>query len=376
MNAPGEVRCWQNRGRDTASVRLVAEVEGAEDIDAYLRSLGASEQQIAIARRQCHLAGLAGDLVLSEGIALSAADIACRAGIEVEAAVGLWRTLGVLVPDAETVMFSEGDADLTSFVVEFAPTGFGGDELLRVLGASLARVAEAAVSFFVQTAEPESIPTDDDALIVARKVATATAGALRLGDGMGAVFAHHLHDAIERQRIAQADVTERSLHRLAVGFVDLVGFTPLALHTTPTALLELINLFEIKAFEVASANNGRIVKHIGDEVMFVALDAASACTIGRDITAAYAEGIEPRGGVAFGDVITRHGDYYGAVVNLASRLAELAVPKEVLVDEATAASAGATFTFRPAGHRLLKGFDGPLEVYSLDAPHPEGEGCQ
>lgn len=71
--------------------------------------------------------------------------------------------------------------------------------------------------------------------------------------------------------------------------------------------------------------------------------------------------------MAFGNVITRHGDYYGPVVNLASRLAELAVPKEVLVDEATALSAQSAFTFRPAGHRLLKGFETPREVFSLHA---------
>ena len=100
--------------------------------------------------------------------------------------------------------------------------------------------------------------------------------------------------------------------------------------------------------------------------MFVALDAGAGCAIARDITAAYSEDIEPRGGVAFGDVITRHGDYYGTVVNLASRLAELAVPGEVLVDEATASSASGPFAFRPAGRRLLKGFDEPLEVFSLD----------
>jgi adenylate cyclase len=352
----------------------MAEAEEALDIDTYLLSLGATEQEIAIARRDCHLAGLSGDLILSAGISLSAADLAERTSIGVDDAVALWRTLGVAVPDGETVMFTERDADLTSFVVKLAATEFGGIELLRVLGSSLARVAEAAVSFFVQTAEPESIPTEADALVAAQLVAMATAGALQLGDSMGAVFAHHLHDAIERQRIAQVDVTDRSLHRLAVGFVDLVGFTPLALHTTPSALLELITLFEIKAFEVVSAYNGRIVKHIGDEVMFVALDAASACAIARDITVAYAEGIEPRGGVAFGEVITRHGDYYGAVVNLASRLAELAVPKEVLVDEATSASAGRGFSFRPAGHRLLKGFDRPLEVYSLDSAAPAEPG--
>jgi adenylate cyclase len=119
-----------------------------------------------------------------------------------------------------------------------------------------------------------------------------------------------------------------------------------------------------------SAHNGRIVKHIGDEVMFIALHAGDGCAIGRDITAAFGDGIEPRGGVCFGDVIARHGDYYGKVVNLASRLADLAIPGEVLVDGETASAASDTFAFQPAGHRVLKGFDDPIEVFSLDTSAP------
>ena len=183
---------------------------------------------------------------------------------------------------------------------------------------------------------------------------------------VGPIFCHHLRDAIERQRIAQAGVSERSLHRLAIGFVDLVGFTPLSLHTAPELLLRLVSDFEVRAFEVASEHGGRIVKHIGDEVMCVALDAASGCRIARDITTAFGDGIEPRGGVAFGDVISRHGDYYGNVVNLAARLADLAIPGEVLVDAETAKSASESLGFSPAGHRLLKGYDDPIEVFSLD----------
>ena len=162
----------------------------------------------------------------------------------------------------------------------------------------------------------------------------------------------------------EAPSAERRI--VSVLFADLVGFTPLSQRTSPAKLLELISQFEAQAFEVASGHGGRIVKHIGDEVMFVALDAGAGCAIARDITTAYSEGIEPRGGVAFGDVITRHGDYYGTVVNLASRLAELAVPGEVLVNAATASSAGDPFEFRPAGRRLLKGFEQPVEVFSLD----------
>ncbi len=260
----------------------------------------------------------------------------------------MWRTMGVVVPDEDRPMFSEDDAEFTDFLVQANPVGSHGGELLRVLGSSLSRVAEAAVAVYVQTQEPDQDLPGLDILAWAKGQAAVNAAALRLGDSMGAVFAHHMRDAIDRQRAAQTEVSDRSLHRLAVGFVDLVGFTPLSLHTSPTSLLELIGDFEGRAFEVAANHQGRIVKHIGDEVMFVAPDAGDGCAIALEITASSGTGIEPRGGVCYGDVITRHGDYYGPVVNLASRLADLAVPGEVLVDADTArAASGAFHSARP-----------------------------
>ncbi len=300
----------------------MAQPDDSKSIDAFLRSLGASKEQIAVARRDGSISRLSGDLVLAQGATLSATELASRAGVEVAAVLSLWRTLGVHVPDEHQPMFSERDAVLTAHLRRMNPVGpNNGDELLRVLGSSLARVAEAAVALYVQTVQPQIDLPETDMVTWAKDLAAAVAAALRLGDSMGAIFAHHMRDAIDRQRTAQSGATDRSLYRLAVGFVDLVGFTPLSLHSSPSELLELITAFEVRAFDVAAAHEGRIVKHIGDEVMFVALDAAAGCAIARDITAEYSQGIEPRGGVAYGEVISRHGDYYGTVVNLASRLA-------------------------------------------------------
>ena len=338
----------------------------SEGIDAALRSLGARDDQIEEAHRTGYPVGLAADLVLTQGAEFSPADLAARIGVPVERVLDLWRTLGVNVPDAGAPMFSERDAEFTASIIRTNPVGAHGDELLRVLGTSLTRVAEAAVAVYVQTVEPTLDLPDVDISVWVRNMAEATGAARQLGDSMGTIFPHLLRDAIVRQRAAQTEGGDRSLYRLAVGFVDLVGFTPLSRRSSPSKLLELISQFEVKAFEVATGHGGRIVKHIGDEVMFVALDAVAWCAIARDITAAYTEGIEPRAGVAFGDVISRHGDYYGTVVNLASRLAELAVPGEVLVNPAVAESAAGTMAFRPAGRRLLKGFDEPMEVFSLD----------
>jgi adenylate cyclase len=345
----------------------MAQIPEHEAIDAVLRSLGATEEQLDAVRGQSHYVGLAADLVLTEGAVLTALDLADRSGVPVEEVLSLWRTLGVDVPDEHRAMFSERDAEFTAYMIDFKPVGSHGAELMRVLGTSLTRVAEAAVAVYVQTLEPKMDRADVEIAVWAQEMADVTASALKLGDSMGAIFSHHMRDAVLRQRIAQAGVHDRSLYRLAVGFVDLVGFTPLSLRTSPQKLLELISQFETKAFEVAGRHNGRIVKHIGDEVMFVAIDPVDGCELALALMAEFTnEGIQPRGGLAYGDVVARQGDYYGEVVNLASRLADLAIPGEVLADDHVRRAAERdSLVFEGAGRRQLKGFDQPVAVYSV-----------
>ncbi len=74
--------------------------------------------------------------------------------------------------------------------------------------------------------------------------------------------------------------------------------------------------------------------------------------------------VEPRGGCAYGDVLVRGGDYYGQIVNLASRLVGVAQPRELLVSEAFA-EASFSLSFQPAGRRALKGFSELVQVHSF-----------
>ena len=111
------------------------------------------------------------------------------------------------------------------------------------------------------------------------------------------------------------------------------------------------------------------MKLIGDEVMFVTLDATAACDIALALFEEFAgdPAVRPRGALATGDLIVRGGDYYGPTVNLASRLAELAVPAELLVAPAVAAEArSAGLRFEPAGKRMLKGFDEPIALLTVE----------
>jgi class 3 adenylate cyclase len=67
--------------------------------------------------------------------------------------------------------------------------------------------------------------------------------------------------------------------------------------------------------------------------------------------------------MAYGPVLAKVGDYFGSVVNLASRLVDQAVPGEILVTTELAQKSG--LDLEPAGRRMLKGFPDPVAVASL-----------
>ncbi len=112
-----------------------------------------------------------------------------------------------------------------------------------------------------------------------------------------------------------------------------------------------------------------MVKLIGDEVMFVTLDASAACDAALALCEEFAgdPSVTPRGALAAGPLVVRGGDYYGPIVNLASRVAQLAVPNELLVTEAVAAEASSSgLRFAPAGKRMLKGFEDPVTLLTVE----------
>jgi adenylate cyclase len=188
-----------------------------------------------------------------------------------------------------------------------------------------------------------------------------------VGSLLPVLFSAHVETAIRRLREARSSVTLGTA-RLAVGFVDLVGFTTLGRRFSPQELVEVIERFEEVAYETVASRDGRVVKLIGDEVMFVVRDAAAACEVALTLVEHFASdpAVTPRGGLAWGELLYRGGDYYGPTVNLASRVAQIAVPGELLVTTEVASQApGAGLGFEPAGRRMLKGFDEPVALLTV-----------
>lgn len=238
--------------------------------------------------------------------------------------------------------------------------------LVRVMGSSLSRIAEAAVSLFLADVESAHVREGGSEFELAQTVYDA----VQLTEGLGArldpALRRHMLQAAERTRATTIDAVERFQYRYAVGFVDLVGFTTISRGMTAEDLSGFVGRFERTAHEVVSGAGARVVKLIGDEVMFVDPDPNAAVEAGRaliDTFSAMGEGVLPRGGMAYGSVVLRGGDYYGSVVNIASRLADAAVPGELLVT--TGLSDATDCEFEPAGRRMLKGFDEPIAVLAL-----------
>jgi adenylate cyclase len=152
--------------------------------------------------------------------------------------------------------------------------------------------------------------------------------------------------------------------------VDLVGSTAIAQRLSMTELGELLTTFDRLASDLVVDHGGRLVKLIGDEVMFIATEPSTACEIALDPAAQLtADPLLPqgRGALASGEVLTRDGDYFGPVVNLAARAVKLAEPGAVLASGHVARHATDDgYAFTPVGARKLKGFDEPVELFRLD----------
>jgi adenylate cyclase len=336
------------------------------------RGLTLEEMVAAHERGALHAAWT--DLHVRPGKVVDAATVAAKVGISVELLHRILLASGVSLRDDD---FRESDAETFQLFGEGAAI-FGEEatlQLTRAMGSSMARVADAALSMFLVNIEAPLRESGAGENSLAQATEVAVEALAQVPQVLAGLFRLHVQAAISRQRIATRTASGPGLANLALGFVDLVGFTPFSYDLPAEELAAFVEAFEARANDVITARGGRVVKHIGDEVMFVVTDGAAACDIALSLVETFGSetGGAPRGGVGFGTVVARGGDYYGSVVNLASRIVDTAVPGEVLVDTATRASAAAItdgLAFDAAGRRMLKGFDDPVPLWSVTRPLP------
>jgi adenylate cyclase len=301
-------------------------------------------------------------------------------GLPLDTLKQFWRALGFLEPADDEPVLTEMDVaavrDLQSLLRLGVTETDTALQLARVMGSSMARVAEAGL---LRGAEALGAANDSVAAAdVFTAVAEETLGSM--GRLLEFVWRRHMQ-ATARRAVMQRSAarTSGSGATLVVGFADMVGFTLLSQHLQDEELARVVRRFEELAYGTVTEAGGRVVKTIGDEVMFVVDDPVAAARIGVGLAEAYARDellSDVRVGMASGPVLVRDGDYYGPVVNLASRIVGIADPGSVLISDelhaAVEADAPNEFTGRPLRPRVLKDV-GRVQLWACRRPGDTAE---
>jgi adenylate cyclase len=337
----------------------------------FLEERGASDAEVERATHEGWLPLLAVDRLLMPGEPrYDVAEVAERAGTDVEIAKRLWRALGFPDVAPGVTAFTDRDvAMLRTATRDYNPLdAVNLLRIARVISASLARVAEVEADLI------------GEELIRLKQAGVDDAQAAQLVlDEFDWPTVQELIDYVHRlqlraavwRRLARAE--DDTMVDLAIGFADLSGYTELSEGLAPAKLVQLVSRWETLAFDTVAEFGARVIKTIGDEVMMAGLAPAvanAALTLVRRV-AAYPELPSVRAGIARGPVLARDGDYYGPVVNLASRLTDAARPGTVLASQAMhdALASQRGLTWEPAGTQHVRGV-GDVEVYEL---HTAGE---
>jgi len=262
-------------------------------------------------------------------------EVARAAGVELDDARRLWQALGFPpVPDDDRV-FTRADVEVLRTARALIEQHDTDPAILvqlgRVTGQSLARVADAQVTASAERLEHARTAGAPPDLAFAALAERIDALAPSLERMLGYVWRRHLLAAL--LRLSTAPEAGRIQ---TVGFADLVGFTAMSQALDQRELSTMVDRFEAVAYEQIPARGGRLVKMIGDAVMFAADDAVAAAEIALSLVEAHARDPElpdARAGLASGPVLAWEGDLVGPTVNLASRLVKLARPGTVLVAE-------------------------------------------
>jgi len=340
-----------------------------------LVGLGATDDDLVSSRDELPL--LAFRLVTSPGRErLTLTELAEGVGLAEDRLLAVWQGAGFRRPDPGARVFTDADVELMR-LVEAARALFGDEttlQLIRVTGAALARVADAVISAFIVDQASRSMANDPSGVALIRANIDTLVLLPQFSAAMDTLLRHHLL-SLRRDGVALGPPGGYEIQHLAVGFSDLVDSSGLAQQVSMTELGARLRRFETRAADLVTSSGGRVIKNIGDEVMFVTPDPASACRIALDL--ARSLGADPsipalRSGVAMGEVLLRDGDCFGPVVNLAARLVQLAPVDTLLVSEVVHDAIQETPDLRiqSSGARTVKGFDQPLTVYEVTQVEP------
>jgi adenylate cyclase len=313
--------------------------------------------------------------ILGELPGLSGSDIAAAAGVSLADARRLWRALGF--PDAANQQaFTTSDRDALMLVADaVGETGIDFETMLRLtraVGQTVARLADWEVATLSSAIDEFAARDGASPDLMKATVRFVEELSPRFDRLLVYAWRRHLAAAVGRIE-AFAATDDETLTEATVGFADLVAFTALSNELDENELGDLVEIFETRCADVIADHNGRVIKTLGDSVLFLEPDPVQAIDIALDIIAVVGRDErlpDVRLGLATGPVVLRMGDVYGPPVNLAARFTAVARRNRVIIDGRTAELLpAADFETRRLPARPLRGF-GDVEPVTVRRTRP------
>lgn len=259
-------------------------------------------------------------------------ELADRSSVPKDLVRELHVAMGLTLPDK----FSKADLQWARNVRRFLDV-MSVEALIRaarVRGSALSAVARADLSIVRDELMLPMRQAGADDLTMAVALSEATEALEEVGrQALVHAYEAQLDAQLDGELVAMAARSAREEVDIAVGFLDVEGYTALSSRIDPAGLDAVIEAFERRVLSVTSdVADVSPVKYLGDAVMLVAADAADLAEVMLDMTRPVDDLADAplRGGMAAGSVLVREGDYFGTPVNLAARLTDQARAWSVL----------------------------------------------
>lgn len=307
--------------------------------------------------------------------------LARQAGVEVSDAERFWRAMGFADVMPGQVLFTDQDVDSLKSVINLLKekrlSRATLNELLRAQSYTMDRLVLWQLEAFVFELSRRRSMDDSAARLLCLEHVEEMIEPLVAQ----VVYAWKRHLAALVSR-TEAEVARRGQEEVgqdlfpltrSLGFVDIVSFTKRAQTMGVADLTSMLNDFESTARDVVTSRGARVVKTIGDAVMYIADDlptAADVVTALVDELQAGPDMLLVRASLVHGRVVSRSGDVFGPTVNLASRLVDTAAPGGIRMDEPTALAlvngpAGSRYRVRPCHEVVVRGL-GQIVPWELE----------
>lgn len=364
----GRVRRW---GRDG--------LERARLVDYLLRH-GLARDELAEAARTNGLPLLVLSQTLAGRATVTRKQMARHAGVPVELVDALTQSLGVASGHEDEAVYTDREVQAIRLIGALRSVYSDEDlvEVASVVGRAVHEIAEAALELFRRRfAQPFAEAGAGELEMMLRLATVIDLTVPTTGPMLELVLRRQLEVTSRSEAIMQLESAGGSLDgqvELAVGFADIVGFTAASAHLNALEVSQMAARLLRSAEGAFPVHGARVVKTIGDAVMFTAPDAASAARAAGDLLRAWSKNDFPplRVGIAQGPMLRAYADYFGRTVNIASRLTDVAPAGTIYVQKSKPAVRATTWRAgglraTDGGEKALKGIRGKVAVVAL---HP------